>query len=117
MTPFLFSRDGFRFEVLDPLPGRYKEWTRLRATFPDSIPIHSKVQTFYFDEERRLRRLDYTAEVVGGWARAAHSCEEYREFNGFLFPTKRRVLPLFAGNTPAPFPTLVALDVHDIQTV
>lgn len=115
VTPFLFLREGFQFEVLDPLPGRYAEWSRLRVTFPDSIPTHSKVQTFYFDTERRLRRLDYTAEVVGGWAKAAHLCEEHREFDGILFPTKRRVLPLFVGATPAPFPTLVALDIHDVQ--
>jgi hypothetical protein len=85
--------------------------------FPDTIPTHCKQQVFYFDAQYLLRRLDYTAEVVGGWAHAAHLCEEYRTFGGIKAPTKRRVLPLLLGSKPLPGPTLVAIEVHDLRPV
>ncbi|NTV43073.1 MAG: hypothetical protein HGA63_07210 [Syntrophobacteraceae bacterium] len=62
-----------------------------------------------------MRRLDYTAEVVGQWAHAAHFCEGYRDFGGFKAPTRRRVRPLWWGSRPLPGPTLVALEIHDIR--
>jgi hypothetical protein len=90
---------------------------RLRITFPEDIPTHSKSQTFYFDEQLLLRRLDYTAEVVGSWAHAAHLCEEYRTFGEIKAPTRRWVLPLLFGDRPMPGPTLVAIEVHYIQPI
>ena len=117
LTPFLFLRHGFSFESLTPLPGMPVSWLGLRVTFPDDIPAHSKKQDFYFDENRYLRRLDYTAEVIGGWAHAAHLCEDYKDFNGLKIATRRRVRPLFIGSNPLPAPTLVALEIHNLQLI
>ena len=117
MIPFLFLRDGFTFERLEPLAGISASWSRLRVTFPSDVPTHCKRQVFYFDENRHLRRLDYTAEVVGGWAHAAHLCGNYRDFDDFRAPTRRRVRPLFLGDKPLPGPTLVALEIHDILPI
>lgn len=117
VTPFLLERKGFIVEALEPLHGALSQLTRLQVTFPDDIPTHSRRQIFYFDEQRLLRRLDYTAEVVGGWAHAAHLCHEYRTFDRLKAPTRRRVLPLLFGNRPLPGPTLVELEVHDIRPV
>ena len=116
-TPFLFLRDGFAFRLLDPVRSDPPGAIRLHATFPDDIPTHSREQVFHFDAERLLRRIDYTAEVVGGWAHAAHFCEEYRTFDGIRVPTRRRVLPLLIGDRPLPGPTLVAIDVHELRGV
>ena len=116
-TPFLLMRKGFTVEELEPLPGELSPFRRLRVTFPEDIPTHSKHQMFYFDEKLLLRRLDYTAEVVGNWAHAAHLCEDYRTFGGIKAPTRRRVLPLLFGNRPMPGPTLVAIEVHHIQPI
>jgi hypothetical protein len=120
-TPFIFLRPGFSFELLPPISGPQGEITRLRATFPPDIPTHSRTQVFYFDEQRLLTRLDYTAEVVGGWARAAHLCEGYKDFVGaggtLKAPTRRRVWPMIIGDKPMGFPNLVALDVDDIRPV
>jgi hypothetical protein len=112
-TPFLFLRPGFRFE---PLPAMHEPemLQRIRVEFPPDVPTHSRRQTFYFDGQRRLRRLDYTAEVVGRWASAAHFCEAYRSFDGFQFPTSRRVWPLLLGRKLVRFPTLVAIEVHGV---
>lgn len=117
MTPFLFLRDGFKFEELGALRGAFGTWTRLCVTFPDDIPTHCKTQIFYFDENGFLRRLDYTAEVVGRWAHAAHLCDEYREFDGLKIPTRRRVVPRTFGNKPLPAPTLVPIEVHEMRPI
>jgi hypothetical protein len=117
ITPFLFLRNGFKFEELEPFSGPFGTWSRLCVTFPDDIPTHCKTQILYFDENWVLRRLDYTAEVVGRWAHAAHLCDEYREFDGLKIPTRRRVFPLVLGNKPLPGPTLVAIDVHDVRHI
>jgi len=117
VTPFLFLRDGFQLEVLEPWEGAQPPWLRLQVTFPSDIPTHCRKQVFYFDETRHLRRLDYTAEVVGRWARAVHLCENYRDFDGLKAPTRRRVRPILFGSSPLPAPTLVAIEVHIIRPV
>jgi len=117
MTPFLFLRDGFAFEELEPMLGGSGYRTRLRVTFPQDIPTHCMTQTFHFDEYGFLHRFDYTAEVVGRWAHAAHLCDEYREFDGLKIPTRRRVVPMIFGDKPLPGPTLVAIDIHEIRPI
>jgi len=114
-APFLLMRKGFTIETLAPLDGKAGRLTRLLVTFPDDIPTHSREQVFYFDDERLLQRIDYTAEVVGTWAHAAHFCREFRSFGRLKAPTHRRVLPLPFGLRPLPGPTLVELEVHDIR--
>ncbi|HEU0200505.1 MAG TPA: hypothetical protein VFR86_08720 [Burkholderiaceae bacterium] len=116
-TPFLFLREGFGFEALPPLMTEHGAWSRVRVAFPPDVPAHCSVQDFYFDAQHRLRRLDYTAEVVGGWAHAAHLCEGHRDFNGCVVPTRRIVRPLPFGRRPLPFPTLVAIEIHEFRCV
>jgi len=116
-TPFLLVRKGFVVEALEPLQGALAQFTRLRVTFPDDVPTHSREQILYFDNQRLLRRLDYTAEVVGGWAHAAHLCAEYRTYDRLKAPTRRHVLPLLLGYKPLPGPILVALEVHNINPI
>ncbi len=113
-APFLLTWPGFAFTELNPVNIGASTLRRLDVTFPDTVPTHSRRQVFYFDERYLLRRLDYTAEVVGGWAHAAHLCEEHRTFGGILAPTRRTVLPLFFGTRPLPGPTLVSITVHDL---
>ncbi len=116
-APFIFLRPGFHFEVLEPLRVRSSFWFRLAVTMPDDLPTHSRRQIFYFDENWLLKRLDYVAEVVGGWAHAAHLCENYQNFSGLKAPTRRRVRPILFADHPLPGPTLVALDIHHILPV
>lgn len=52
--------------------------------------------------------------LVGKWAHAAHFGDEYRDFSGLKIPTHRRVRPLFFNRVLC-CPTLVALDIHDVQ--
>jgi hypothetical protein len=114
VTPFIFLRKGFSFENLGYLPKANGTLLCFRITFPDDIPTHSRIQTFYFDNNKLLRRLDYTAEVVGTWAHAAHFCDGYRDFSGLKVSTQRTVRPLIL-NHPLSSPILVGLKIHDIS--
>lgn len=112
--PFLFLLPGFKFEIW---PAARDGVVRIEATFPPDVPSHCRQQVFHFSPNGELLRLDYTAEVVGSWATAAHICEDYRDFDGLRAPTRRRVRPLFGLQNPLPFPTLVAIDVHELRPV
>jgi len=111
--PFLLTEPGFTFDTL-PAPAGM---TRLKVTFPPELPTHSPTQQLLFDHSGRLTRHDYTAEVVGSWAKAAHLCQDYRQFGGLLLPTRRRVYPAGPFTRPLPVPTLVAIDIHDALPV
>lgn len=91
--------------------------TILTVAFPDHLPTHSPTQKLYFDPVGRLVRHDYTAEVVGQWAKAAHLCSDYRPFGGLWMPTRRRVYPRGPSGRPLPLPLLVAIDIHDARPV
>ena len=105
--PFLLAHDGV---ALTELPGR-----RLDAVFPEAIHTHSSRQTFWFGSDGLLRRHHYTAGVVGRWARAAHAVHDHREFDGLLFPTRRRVTPRGPGGRALPGPTLVWIAVDAVE--
>jgi len=73
--------------------------TEIRVRFPRSRITHCPVQTFHFDESGLLRRHDYTADVIGSWARGAHLWEDYRDVDGLLVAMQRRVVPRIGGAT------------------
>jgi hypothetical protein len=106
-SPFLLARPGFETEEIGA--------GELRVSFPPDVPTHSREQTFHFDEDGLLTRLDYTAEVFGSWAKAAHLCAEHREFDGIMVPTRRRVYPRRRDGRPRPRPTLVWIDVVSVS--
>lgn len=114
-APFLLTRPGVEVREIEPRIDRGEELRRLHARFPADVPTHSAEQVFAFTPDGLLRRHDYTAEVVGGWARGAHYTHAHREFGGLIFPTRRRVLPRRPGGMALPAPTLVALDVLDVR--
>lgn len=109
-APFLFLHEGV--EVMSGAGG--DGYTHLAVKFPETIPAHCALQEFYFDREHHMHRLDYTAEVVGSWAKAAHFCEAYRQFGGLSLPTRRRVYPKLLFNKPMKLLTLVAIDIHNV---
>ncbi|CAB1075321.1 hypothetical protein JY97_04155 [Alkalispirochaeta odontotermitis] len=115
VTPFLFSGDGFKIDMLEPQSTDPDYPVKLQVDFPPDFPSHCRRQIFYFDRDYLLRRLDYTAEVVSRWARAAHTCKNYREFDGIKFPTKRRVRPLLIGQKLLARPVIVAIDIHEMH--
>jgi hypothetical protein len=114
-TPLLLMRDGIRLAEGNPWREADQEWRCLEVDFPSDLDTHSPRQTFYVDSSRLIRRHDYTAEVVGGWAKAAHLVADHREFDGLTFPTRRRVRPRGPRNRVLPGPTLVWIDLDEIR--
>ncbi len=114
-APFVFARPDFETREIEPWVEGNETWRRLAVTFPAHLPAHSREQVFHFDTEGRLRRNDYTAEVVGSWAKAAHYCDGHREFGGLLFPTRRRVYPRRRDGRPRRAPTLVWIDIASVE--
>lgn len=112
--PFLLLSNGVSIRAFEQAPDGS---TTLTVGFDDYLPAHSPIQKLYFDQAGRLVRHDYTAEVVGSWAKAAHLCQDYQKFGGLWAPTRRRVYPRGPGNRPLPLPTLVAIDVHSVRPI
>ncbi len=115
--PFLLTAPGFELFEMDPWDEGGHKLRRLHAIFPAQMHTHSREQTFYFSEDGLLVRHDYTAEVFGSWAKAAHYCVGHKEFGGLTFPTMRRVFPRKQDNTPLRLITLVSIDIGDIKLV
>jgi hypothetical protein len=91
------------------------ELAERRAVFSPEIHTHSARQTFYVDAAGLIRRHDYVAEPIGRWARAAHYCDDHRDFAALVFPTRRRVRPRGPGGRSLPKPILVSLDIDHIE--
>jgi hypothetical protein len=114
-TPHLLARPDVRTRELEPWKEGGRRWRRLAADFPPELDTHSPAQLFYFDDRGLLCRHDYVAEVVGGWARAAHMCAGHVEADGLVFPTKRWVRPRGPGDRVLAGPTLVSLEISEIE--
>ena len=114
-TPLLLARDGVRVTDGEPWLGDGEQWQRLEVDFPAGLDTHSPHQTFYVDSRRLLRRHDYVAEVVGRWARAAHYCDDHAEAGGLVFPTRRWVRPIRPGNRSLSFPTMVWIELSELE--
>jgi len=111
--PFLFLNPDVEVEKLDR--AGHGGLTKLTVRFPKSFPTHCESQDFYFDHQWHLCRHDYTVEVLGSWAKAAHFCDEYQQFFGLSLPVKRRAFPKLFGNIPFRAITMVVIDIHDIK--
>jgi hypothetical protein len=114
-TPQLLTRPEVELSEGPPRREWDETWRRLDARFGPGIDTHSERQSFYADPEGRLRRHDYTASVVGRWARAAHMLADHRSFDGLLFPTARWVRPVRPGGRPLPFPTMISIEVASVS--
>ena len=112
-TPFLLASDGVICEEVEPWDENCQKWRVLRATFDSSIDTHCAVQKFYFDDRGMLQRHDYFTDVAKG--NAAHYCMDYKTFDGFVFPTRRRVVSRLEGEFAATGgPSSVWIDIESV---
>lgn len=114
-TPLLLTRQGVEVREGGPWRESGEPWRRLEVSFAPGLDTHSARQTFYVDAGGLIRRHDYTAEVVSGWARAAHYVDGHREFDGLVFPTRRRVVPRGRRNRSLRGPTLVWIELDEVS--
>src|ERR1700730_18145667 len=108
--PFLYAYQGFQAVEIAPWEEEGEGWRRLEVIFPSYIASHTRRQVSYFGPDGLIRRHDYTVDVLGG-AAGAHYISGYREFDGVVVPTRRRVFAMGPGNRPARDALLVSIDL------
>ena len=111
-APFLFARSDFVTEETWPWRENGQILRTLLVTYPDTVVAHTRQQT-YFDDAGLLRRLDYAVDILGS-SPAVHYPSRYREFDGIMVPTRRRVHPVDADGNVAEEPFLVTIDLDRI---
>ena len=90
-----------------------EQWRRLKVTFPDSIKSHTKEQISCFGPDGLIRRHDYIVDILGG-ATGLNYASDYRDVDGIIFPTKRRIYAYEGDYQLVPEPLLVKIDMGEI---
>jgi hypothetical protein len=112
-TPFLYTHDGFLTEEIPSVQVEGETWRRLKVTFPDRVKSHSKEQISCFGPDGLLRRHDYTVDILGG-ATGLNYASDYRNVDGIIVPTKRRVYAYEGDYQLVKEPLLVAIDMGEV---
>jgi hypothetical protein len=112
-TPFLYTRQGFETEEIASIQVESETWRRLKVTFPDNVKSHTREQISCFGPDGLLRRHDYTVDILGG-ATGLNYTSEYRDVDGIMVPTKRRVYAYEGDYQLLKEPLLVAIDMGEI---
>lgn len=112
-TPFLYTHDGFLTEEISSIQVEGETWRRLKVTFPDNVTSHSKEQISCFGPDGLLRRHDYTVDILAG-ATGLNYASHYRNVDGIIVPTKRRVYAYEGDYQLVKEPLLVGVDMGEI---
>ena len=108
--PALLLRDDVTWSEIAP--------DVLEAAFPASLTTHCAVQRFRVSPLTGLLvQHDYTADVIGRWARAAHVILEHGMRDGLAYPSHRRVTPRGPTGRPMRGPIVVERVVRDWRLV
>lgn len=113
-VPFLYAEAGFHSEEISPITVDGETWRRLKVTFPEAIQSHSRTQISCFGADGLLRRHDYTVDILGG-ASGLNYAYDYRNVDGILIPTTRRVCAYEGDYRPVKEPVLVAIDIGEVR--
>jgi hypothetical protein len=112
-SPFLFTQDWFTSEEIGSVEVESETWRRLKVIFPEEVKTHTREQIFCCDPDGLLRRHDSTVDILGG-ATGLNFASDYREIDGIMFPTKRRVFAYEGDFQVVREPLLVGVDISRI---
>jgi hypothetical protein len=112
-TPFLYTHAGFVTEEIASIEVEGETWRRLKVTFPDYVKSHTREQISCFGPDGLLRRHDYTVDILGG-ATGLNYASAYRDVDGIIVPTKRRIYSYEGDYHPVMEPLLVKIDMGEI---
>jgi hypothetical protein len=113
-TPFLYTYEGFSTEEISSIRVEGETWRRLKVTFPDTVKSHTREQISCFGPDGLLRRHDYTVDILGG-ATGLNYASDYRDVDGIIVPTKRRVYAYEGDYQLVKEPLLVAINMGEIE--
>jgi hypothetical protein len=111
-TPFILADPDFATKEFRRHVARGESLRQLRAEFPARVVTHASAQTFYFDREGFLRRLDYPA-AHDDHTQIAQVFSGHQRFSGILVPTLCRLLSIGAEAVPVAKPSLLELEIFD----
>jgi hypothetical protein len=114
VTPFILAESDFETKELRRSGVRGERLRRLEVTFPARVVTHAATQTFYFEREGFLRRLDYPAPHESG-TQIAQMFSGHQRFAGILVPTLCRLLRVGADGAPVAKPALLDLEIFDVD--
>jgi len=109
--PFLLAEPDVTTEELDPGSMQSDSWRRLGVRFPPRVVTHSTEQTFYFDPDGLLRRIDYTSDLED--TRIAQLFSGHQRFSGILIPTLGTSLRISPDGVSLARPSLVDIEIFD----
>ena len=100
---------------MEPWEENEETWRRLKVKYPAHIATHCPEQVFYIDSNGLIRRHDYDVEVSAN-APAVQYLDEYKEINGLIVATARKVYVRQEDNTPLlPDPLLISISLSEIK--
>ena len=117
-TPFLFAQLGLECKEIEPHQENGERWRRLQVKSPSDIPTPDgklsgdsdyQEETFFFNDQGLLQRLDYVA--VGP---ASHYCYDHTTFGGLVFPALGRVVGRPPSGPRTSAPTAVLIQIADV---
>ena len=76
---------------------------------------HNAEATAYFGEDGLLRRRDYNVDLLGGGT-GANYATNYKNGDGIIAPTTRRIYARDQAQQKVPDPLLVAIDMTEIHS-
>jgi hypothetical protein len=112
-TPFLYTHEGFQSAEIPSIQVDGETWRRLKVTFPDYVKSHTREQISCFVPDGLLRRHDYTVDILGG-ATGLNYASDYRNVDGIIVPTKRRIYAYEGDYQLVKEPLLVSIDMGEI---
>jgi len=111
-TPFILADPDFETRELPRNVAPGESLRQLRVVFPARVLTHASAQTFHFDREGFLRRLDYPA-AHDDHTQIAQIFSGHQRFSGILVPTLCRLLSIGAEGVPVAKPSLLDVEIFD----
>jgi len=111
-VPFVLAEPDVTTEELEPGSVQFDGWRRLEVRFPPRVVTHSTEQTFYFDRDGLLRRIDYASELED--TRMAQLFSGHQRFAGILIPTLATSLRIAPDGVSLAKPSFIDIEIFDV---
>ena len=113
-VPFMLADADFETKELRRTVAPGEGLRRLQVAFPAHVVTHAPIQTFHFDREGFLRRLDYRAPHTDH-VPITQVYSGHQRFSGILVPTLCRLSAIGADAMPVGKPTLLDVEIFDVN--
>lgn len=113
-VPFILADPDFETKELRRSVAPHETSRRLEAVFPARVVTHAPIQTFHFDREGLLRRLDYRPSHADNVS-ITQVYSGHQRFSGISVPTLCRLSVIGADAVSAGKPALLDVEIFDVN--